>query len=281
MTALIDPTTQRPLPPDSVQRVLYIAPKVHVYNPPPLTHTSVYVASTWTQPVSRQIFTARLRILETSIPLPAASSRTTSSSTQPGPSEQFKVDILLEDPSNGELFAAVPYTSPAAVEQVSDSSRFFAIRVQDPQGRKATLGIGFEERAEAFDFSVSLQEAKKGLVAQDPREAQRRAKKAEKSKQDYSLKEGETITISLGGKAGSKVRRQVPDRKEEGDITSGAFSLPPPPSAGSSRSGSGLNFGLPPPPSAQDVRAQKQQVTTKDDSVDNNGFDDGEFGEFQ
>ena len=78
----------------------------------------------------------------------------------------MKTDILLEDPATGQLFAAAPYTAVTVVEQVLDSSRFFAVTVQGEGGRKAVLGVGFEERSEAFDFSVALQEVRKTLGIQ-------------------------------------------------------------------------------------------------------------------
>ena len=137
----INPSTGQPLPPDAIQRVLFIASKVHNYQIPPLTSTKGYNAAAWTADNNaRQIFTARLRIIETAIPAPDGS-------------ELVTTDILLEDPSNGQLFAAAPYTTPAVVEQVLDSSRFFAVMVQGEGGRKAILGVGFEERSEAiFQF---------------------------------------------------------------------------------------------------------------------------------
>jgi hypothetical protein len=101
-----DPATGLPLPADAIQRILFIAPSVHVYNIPPLTSTKGYIAASWTADNNkRQIFTARLRIIETAIP-------TTNNE------ETLKTDILLEDPSNGQLFAAAPYTAPGVVEQV-------------------------------------------------------------------------------------------------------------------------------------------------------------------
>jgi hypothetical protein len=272
---LSDPVTGRPLPPDSLQRVLHITPKVHVYNPPPLTGTSSgHIAATWTSPVNRQIFTARLRILETSVP-------------QDDGSERIKADVLLEDPESGELFAAAPYTVPAVVEQAVDSSRFFAIRVMDPSGRKAMLGIGFEERSEAFDFSVALQEVRKTLQFEDMTADSRlgpagRKKTPDSGKveRDFSLQEGQTITVNLGGKMG-KGRRRGREGEEEGRAAAGAslagFALPPPPSGGTPF--------LPPPPSAQEVKAQKRLSRSAEPvvqgSIEDMGFDDGEFGEFQ
>jgi adaptin ear-binding coat-associated protein 1/2 len=282
---LLDPATGQPLPADAIQRVLFLAGSVHVYNIPPLTSTKGYTASTWTADgAKRQIFTARARVIETA--------------TESDGAESIKVDIVLEDPATGALFAAAPYESAAVVEPVLDSSRFFALRVRDPEGRKAMLGIGFEERSEAFDFGVSLQEAQKSLgfdtgagsglsggLSGDGKSA-----KAEE-KRDYSLKEGETITVSLpGSKYGRRARPQEPSS----NASLSSFSLPPPPSASTSRANAntGSSFSLPPPPSASGSRGNAfiapppaahgagKQPGEQKKSAQDLGFDDGQFGEF-
>lgn len=260
-------TTGITLPPEAIQRVLFIAPKVHVYNIPPLTSTKGYVAASWTADPRRQIFTARLRVIETAIPSPSQSGSSTD--------EDVSVDVVLEDPSSGQLFAASPYTTPAMVEQVLDSSRFFAMTVRGEGNRKAVLGIGFEERSEAFDFSVVLQEARKTLGLTTRAEAKGLQREKEKGpldeKRDFSLKEGETITVNLGNKLG-KPRGSPRGNQETG--TGGGFSLPAPPSGAF----------LPPPPSAEEVKVQKrlsQTLAPEQLSAAELGFDDGEFGEFQ
>lgn len=255
----LDPATGEALPDDAIQRVLFVANAVHVYNIPPLTSTKGYTAAGWTADAQRHIFTARLRIVETAYESPNAQG-------------QLKVDAVLEDPSTGALFAAAPYTSSAIVEPVLDSSRFFALTVKDPQGRKAVLGIGFEERSEAFDLSIALQEARKALGWEVEQNKAASTKAKEEEKRDYSLKEGETITVSFGGS--SKFGRRRP--QAEGASSSNAADLqsfalpPPPPGAGAS----GPGFSLPAPPSAQEARKQKR-LSAKD-----LGFDDGQFGEF-
>ncbi|KXJ85836.1 hypothetical protein Micbo1qcDRAFT_169114 [Microdochium bolleyi] len=253
----LDPATGRSLGSDAIQRVLFIANSVHVYNIPPIVPGKGHVAAGWTVDPQRQIFTSRLRIIETSV-------------TQPNGEEKMKTDIVLEDSKTGQLFAAAPYTTQAIVENVSDSSRFFALRVQDEQGRKATLGIGFEERPEAFDFSVSLQEARKSLgLETGPPQKPGVSRTDSEEKRDLSLKEGETITVNLPGRfSRRKADTSTSSTSSGGGLSS--FSLPPPPSGSAPKSG-GL---LPPPPSAQSVRDAKQKAATE------LGFDDGKFGEF-
>ena len=86
---------------------------------------------------------------------------------------------------------------------VLDSSRFFALRVVDGP-RRAFLGIGFEERSDAFDLGVCLQEVRRhnnmdgeGVAAKKAAAALIDSKGGEEGK-DYSLKEGETISITIG-----------------------------------------------------------------------------------
>ncbi|KAL2130324.1 hypothetical protein VTI74DRAFT_6596 [Chaetomium olivicolor] len=291
VSAQLDPATGRPLPPDAIVRVLHITPKVHVYSIPrdAVATAAGYAASSWTADPRSHIFTARLRILETSFSSQEEEEEEEGKAGEVG--TQIKIDILLEDPSTAALFAAAPYTAPATVEPATDSSRFFAVRVQDPTGKqKATLGIGFEERSEAFDFGVALQEAGKALgwVGSGGNSAAGRAgvggalggqraggggKKGdwagiggggEEEKRDLSLKEGETITVNLSG---TRFGRRAARQQQEGTASGGgeegkslaSFALPPPP---------------PPPPSAREARAQKRL------SAQQLGFDDGQFGEF-
>lgn len=243
MSGPVDPATGQHLPADALQRVLFVARSVHIYAIPPLVSMKGYTAADWTKVdqqtgKTRQIFTGRLRIVETAIPL---SSIAGEGGKEEG--EKVKADILLEDPDNGSLFAAAPYTDPGAVEHVLDSSRFFAIRVVASDGRKAVLGIGFEDRSEAFDFGVALQEASKilgfgqsgdtGEKSNDARKypgvsgnAVSDSGKATSSPKDYSLEPGQTISINMGN------RRPANDSKES--TTSQAdekalFSIAPPP----------------------------------------------------
>jgi hypothetical protein len=195
-----------------------------------------------------------MRVFEISKPSPSPSA------TDP---DSLSVTINLEDPKSGELFAASPYSSAAVVQQALDSSRFFAVRVVGEGGMKATLGLGFEDRSDAFDFGIALSEARKVLGWEKPQVSA----VGSDVLRDFSLKEGEKIHIQVGGKG----RRDGGDAKKEAGLDDGQalFSIAPPPAAGSSSSSSG--FSLPPPPATSTTGKSAQEL----------GFDDGEFGEFQ
>ena len=253
---------------EDIQRVLFIASKIHVYQIPPLASNKGHTAATWTE--KEPIFTARLRIVESA----------GSASDREGQNANLSTSIRLEDPSSGELFAAAPYTHPSAVAHCVDSSRFFAVRVVGDGGMKATLGIGFEERPEAFDFGVALQDARKLLgLDGDPSTASikgaKRGQDDSMPKKDYSLKEGETITVNIGGRPGWSTGQD--------EAHTAATGL----KASTASNASAVPF-LPPPPSADEVRANmantgKQPITgpTLKQTSQDLGFDDGEFGEFQ
>lgn len=263
-----DPITGKLYPADAIQRILFVTPKVHVYRIPPLTSTKGFNAATWTQNPKDLIFTCRLRVIETAIPVPASAPQDTP--------EQVFANLLLEDPKTGQLFAAAPYTSPQVVEQALDSSRFFAVRVVGEGGMKATLGMGFEERPEAFDFGVALQDVRRVLGFDGTQASSAAAGKkgppgrplAPKPtisdvKRDFSLKEGESITINIGGK--SKIGKSVDSG--DGSVGGGLFAIPPPP---------GKSAEAPLPSAPPSTTARKHQPTAEE-----LGFDDGEFGEFQ
>jgi len=155
------------------------------------------------------------------------------------------MELRFEDPNTGELFALSPVPpekKDAFVEAVTDSSRYFVVRVEDPStGRHAFLGMGFSERGDAFDFNVALsdhvrhcqreseiQRVKGGGQDSSAQLTSEDAKVLYQPHRDLSLKQGQTIHVSL------------PNR--------GAPGKPP---ASSQRPGSGPAPLIPPPPGLQ------------------------------
>lgn len=252
-----DPATGQPLPDSAIQRVVFVASNVHVYGIPPLASTRGFKAGSWTappNPTAQEIFTARLRVVETSL------------------EGRLKADIVLEDGGSGELFAAAPYTSAPTVQQAEDSSRFFALRVVGEGGMKATLGIGFEERSPALDFNIALGEMRKvlgwdGASASGGRSASGGKSLALDVQKDFSLKAGEKIHIEVGSK-GTRLRTSTEGNASHvGQSDSAAlFSIAPPPGAAKTQQ----HFPPIAPPSAVERKTAEEL-----------GFDDGEFGEFQ
>jgi len=248
-------------PTETIHRVLFLSPSVHVYAIPPLTSAKGHTAATWTHPSIHQFPPCRLRILETATP----SSSTTSSSPPPPStspaSTTITITLLLEDPTTTALFAAAPYTSPATIAPALDSSRFFAVRVVGDGGRKAVLGIGFEERAEAFDFNVAVGEVRKVLGME--MEGARRGEGGEggkgkgtgkgkaqgqgyggEGKRDWSLKAGQTIHVDVGRRrGGASASASAVSAGGGGNPTAGAAAGT---AAGAGQKGRSFNWIAPP-----------------------------------
>jgi adaptin ear-binding coat-associated protein 1/2 len=106
------------------------------------------------------------------------------------------LNIKLEDKITGQLFANCPVEAypGLAIDSVSDSSRYFVLRIQD-QGRSAFIGIGFGDRSDSFDFNVALQDHFKYVKNQEAIEKEK--EEGPKQQLDLSFKEGETIKINM------------------------------------------------------------------------------------
>lgn len=127
---------------ESLEHTLLIVREVSVYKIPPRSSSGAYKCAEWLQ--SDRIWTGRLRVT----------------------SMNEMCEVRLEDPNSGELFAAcpvVPGMRDTTVETVSDSSRYFVLRIDDGRGKHAFIGLGFAERNEAFDFNVALSDHEKYL----------------------------------------------------------------------------------------------------------------------
>ncbi|CAJ1431123.1 unnamed protein product [Effrenium voratum] len=97
---------------------------------------------------------------------------------------------------------------------------------QYPESLHAFIGLGFEDRNDAFDFNCTLSDFKSTWI--DRKEESAADMMPAK---DLSLKEGQTIKINLPGKS----RRR--EEKAEAGYGGGIGVLAPPPSGGSRRQG--------------------------------------------
>merc|ERR1719291_292217 len=96
------------------------------------------------------------------------------------------------------------------VERAVDSSRYFVLKISNG-ARHAFIGLGFEDRNDAFDFNCTLSDFKSTWVDRGGgTEEQSSSAPAEPSK-DFSLKEGQKISIDLGalGLKGSRKRSEA------------------------------------------------------------------------
>lgn len=219
------------------ENVLLVKPKVFVYRIPPIG-TSGHKAADWN--LDEPAWTGRMRLVAIG----------------------KRLEMKLEDGETCALYAKCPIDAHPgnAVEAVSDSSRYFVIRLMNDNGQQAFVGCGFQERGDAFDFNVTLQDHFRYIE-----------RSAELEKQDLTagpsldlaFKEGQTISINIGKKDKNAVSRPRPAAPSASGLVP---LLPPPPGAGSvirnsrpvgggAASSSSSPFGsapfaAPPPPSS-------------------------------
>ncbi|MBN3301406.1 NECP1 protein, partial [Amia calva] len=182
------------------ESILIVKPDVNVYRIPPRASNRGYRAADWK--LEQPDWSGRLRI------------------TAKGKVAYIK----LEDKVSGELFAQAPIDQypGIAMETVSDSSRYFVIRIQDDNGRSAFIGIGFSDRGDAFDFNVSLQDHFKWVKQESEINKQSQSQDSV-PKLDLGFKEGQTITLNIG---------QTKKKEKSRPQGSGGFGLLPPPPGG-------------------------------------------------
>ncbi|GAA6062287.1 hypothetical protein JCM10212_004375 [Sporobolomyces blumeae] len=211
--------------------LLFVAREVYVYSIPPRQSNAGYRAADWQSASQEPMWKGRLRVMELGSDIPT------------------KCTINLEDKDSGELFAQAPYQPTkqnpnGGCEAVLDSSRYFVLTVVDQQsGQKAYIGMGFPERTESFDFNVALQDWSKRQnppkLSATPTGSSASPHLPSGGSRDFSLKQGETIQIRLGGQSAIK--------KKNGD--GGANLLGGGSTGGGGGGGAGLGaFKLAPPP---------------------------------
>ncbi|XP_055016759.1 adaptin ear-binding coat-associated protein 2 isoform X2 [Boleophthalmus pectinirostris] len=198
----------------SYESILCVKPEVHVYRIPPRASNRGYRAADWK--LDEPAWSGRMKIT----------------------AKGKMAFIKLEDKNTGELFAQAPVDQypGVAVEAVTDSSRYFVVRIDDGNGRHAFIGVGFADRGDSFDFNVALQDHFK-WVKQEGELAKLEASQSNAPKLDLGFKEGQTIKISIGN-----------IKKKDGGAAksrpAGGGLLPPPP-------GAKVGGGIIPPPVSQ------------------------------
>ncbi|GAA6015611.1 hypothetical protein JCM10207_008143 [Rhodosporidiobolus poonsookiae] len=208
---------------DDLESVLFVCKEAYVYQIPPRTSNAGYRAAEWGE-MTEPMWRGRLRVIERGSEPPTVCT------------------IQLEDKDSGELFASAPYkptkSNPnGGCEAVLDSSRYFVLTVVDAaSGQKAYVGMGFPERTESFDFNVALQDWSKRQTPAPLSSAATPSGPAKPSPhlppggaRDFSLKDGETFSIKLGGAGGVARKKAASPATGGGGAGLGAFKLAPPP----------------------------------------------------
>ncbi|KAF8965206.1 hypothetical protein BDZ97DRAFT_1918359 [Flammula alnicola] len=202
---------------EEIDSILYIAREISVYRIPPLNANEGYRANDWGD-LACPLWKGRLRIIENS----------------------KGAALHLEDAQTGELFARAEYdVERPSVEAVLDSSRYFVVRVED-SGKKAYIGLGFAERSDSFDFNVALQDytkRRKAILNPPSVTDEPSPHVAAGPKKDYSLKEGQTFSISIPGRNKAAGGNGLLAAASSSPMSNNAAIplLPPPPSANKRR----------------------------------------------
>lgn len=110
------------------------------------------------------------------------------------------------------------------IQDVVDSSRYFAVKIQGAGGKEATIGFGFRDREKATDLRESLQYFRKSV------ERENEAHSMVPTISIPKMEQGEKIHVNLHGKSTISKKKDEPEK-------SGKVSVPlllkkPPPPAG-------------------------------------------------
>mmetsp|Transcript_72540 Transcript_72540/g.151428 ORF Transcript_72540/g.151428 Transcript_72540/m.151428 type:complete len:399 (-) Transcript_72540:55-1251(-) len=164
------------------------------------------------------------------------------------------------------------------VERTIDSSRYFVLKITNG-ARHEFIGLGFEDRNDAFDFNCTLSDFKSTWVDKEETADDSGPLPPLAPSKDLSLKDGQKITINFKG-LGSKKREERPAEPAAGGGGGGFGGLIAPPPSGQSRRGaapgpavSGLSVA--PPPSSAPMAAPAPAASAADD------FGFGDFDDFQ
>ncbi len=110
------------------------------------------------------------------------------------------------------------------IQDVVDSSRYFAIKIQGAGGKEATIGFGFRDRETATDLRESLQYFRKSV----DRESE--AQTMLPSVSIPVLEQGEKIHVNLHGK--STISKTKTQSEKSSKVSVPLLLKKPPPPAG-------------------------------------------------
>ena len=193
---------------EEIVQTLCAIPSCFVFKIPPRMSAQGHRAADWKE----QVWTGRLVV---------------QGIKRPGGEERCFIKLISQ---NGATFAVCPYKDKGSVEKVTDSSRYYCLRIENAAGKRAFIGLGFKDRAEAFDFNVALQDFEKHKSGEDEiikggiRDANYKPK-------DYSLKQGQTITVNIKKK--SAAGKTSSSKRSTAAGEGGGLSLSAPPPGGS------------------------------------------------
>lgn len=151
---------------EAIERTVCTVKECFAYKIPPPSDTEGYFASNWKE----QIWVGSIRVVIKGV----------------------DGKIELYNHKDQVIFAtAFIRDGKAPYEGVKDSSRYFALKIENKNGKKAYVGIGFQERTDAFDFNVSVQDFIKQVQDGDKPAVE------EEESEDFKLKEGEKLNINI------------------------------------------------------------------------------------
>lgn len=224
---------------DSFEHTELVIPKVFVFAIPKLQSSGGYRAGDWPK---QAIWTGELKIVSIG---------------------NSKLAIKLEDPKdNNRLFASCQYTSPQVVEAVTDSSRYFVLRLKNANGRVAHVGIGFKERNLAFDFKAALMDHENTLKSIKNNKEQQAVPAAALK---LGLQSGQTMSLNFGGASTSAVSSSSSTSSSSSSSVIPTLSAPMKldmPGSGSNRTRS--------------KKKKKKKKKTSDETKNNNNDNDGD-----
>lgn len=126
------------------------------------------------------------------------------------------------DDNDAKAAQAARQSQPRCIDRCVDSSRYFVLRIENAQGRHMFIGLAFNERNDAFDFNIALEDSRREKEAE--RRAARKAAIAasgiyeneglngeEHPSKDYRIKKGEKIRVAIPTRVDSQEEGEEED----------------------------------------------------------------------